>query len=274
MKYKLGVIGAGRFGRAFLEGVLKSKIFKASSIWAAEKSETAQQELTRHLKVKMVTDFSAICVETEVIVLAVKPAQISTVIAGLRASKISDKALIISVAAGTSLQKIESELQLKIPVVRVMPNSPAAVQSGITAICRGTYASDKDFKLAKSIFESVGVCLEIEEKYFDLVTAISGSGPAYFYTMIHDLTEVGVEGGLTHEQALSLATHTAGGAAEMILRLKRDPQSLRSDVATPGGCTLEALKVLEANLFSQILIKAVKEATRVAGQLGKGASLS
>lgn len=269
MHQKMGIIGAGRFGRAFIEGILKAKIFKKDQIWAAEKNQTAKEMAEKFLGIEICEDFSEKISKTDILILAVKPAQISSVLEILREQNISEKTLMISVAAGTSVHKLENGLQKKNPVIRAMPNSPAMVQSGITAICRGTYATDESFKVAQSIFEALGVCVEIEEKYFDLVTALSGSGPAYFYTMISALIDAGTKGGLTKDQAKQLATHTAKGAAEMILKLNREPLDLRNDVATPGGCTVEALKILDLNSFSQSIIKAVEEATQVASRLGK-----
>lgn len=269
MQQRIGIIGAGRFGRAFIEGILKAKIFENDQIWAAEKNQTAKEMAQKFLKIEVYESFSEKISQTDILILAVKPAQISHVINELVEKNISEKTLVISVAAGTSIKKLENGLIKKIPVIRAMPNSPAMVQSGITAICRGTYASEESYKIARRIFDALGVCIEIEEKYFDLVTALSGSGPAYFYTMIAALMEAGEKGGLTKSQVKQLATYTAKGAAEMIIKLNREPLDLRNDVATPGGCTVEALKILDSNSFSQSIIKAVEEATQVASRLGK-----
>jgi pyrroline-5-carboxylate reductase len=266
---KIGIIGAGRFGRAFIEGILKSKKIKSENIWALDRSEECRKKVSA-FGVKVVESVPNDIVDTDLIVVAVKPAQIEDAIALLNLITLSNRNLILSVAAGTSVSKIEKLLNSRLPVVRAMPNSPCAVQAGFTAICKGQFAAQTHINAVKNIFETLGKCLEIEEKYFDLVTALSGSGPAYFYFFMEAMIEAGVQAGLDHSSCVQLVSQTTLGAARMVQELNRSPSDLKADVATPGGCTIEALKILEHHKFSEYFKLAIEEATRVASRLGKG----
>lgn len=268
MNRMIGVIGAGRFGRAFIQGILKSGLYRADQVWASARTQI-NLDAIQNLGVRATKEFQGELAKTDTLVIAVKPAQISDVIEKLNQANLSDKTLIISVAAGTSIEKIEKTLKTPNPIVRAMPNSPCTVQRGFTSICRGSHASDTDLQKAKRIFETLGQCFEIEEKYFDMVTALSGSGPAYFYQFMEVMIEVGVRAGLDREACIALVAQTASGAAEMVLSQGRSPADLKKDVATPGGCTIEALKILDSNQISNVFASAIEEAARVAGRLGK-----
>jgi pyrroline-5-carboxylate reductase len=268
---KIGVIGAGRFGRAFISGCLNSRIVSRKKMWAAARSENNRNAL-RKTGIRAVADFTNLISNTEILVLSVKPFQISEVLAKIREKKISPSALIISVAAGTSIEKIERELATKNPVIRAMPNSPCNVQSGFTAICGGSYVKQRHFTLARKIFETLGKARVVEEKYFDWITALSGSGPAYFYTFMQCMIDQAVAAGISHEQATELVAQTALGAARMVELSERSPSDLLKDVATPGGCTIQALQILEQGEISKIFSFAMLRAARVAAELGRASS--
>lgn len=264
----IGVIGAGRFGRAFVQGILKSKLVLANQIWASARTND-NLEKVKALAVKAVKNYHSELSTTDILILSVKPAQIESVILDLCTAQISDKTLIISVAAGTPIRKIEELLNSKSAVIRAMPNSPCAVQSGVTAICAGSRATEEHLNIAKQIFETLGICISIEEKFFDLVTALSGSGPAYFYLFMETMIEVAVKAGISRSDAILMASQTALGAAKMVQETKRSPDALKQDVATPGGCTMEALKVLENKKLSSIFSEAIQRANDVASRLGQ-----
>lgn len=265
-KSKIGVIGAGRFGRAFIQGVLKSNPKLAKNIWASARSELNQKSALS-LGVHVVGDFQNELKDTSLLLLSVKPAQIPDVLERISKSEFSEDSLLISVAAGTSISKMEEWLKRKFPLVRAMPNSPCAIQEGVTAICRGTHSKSRHLEMVHYLFKNLGQCLEIEEHYFDLVTALSGSGPAYFYLFMEIMIEAGVRAGLSREKCVAIVAQTAKGAACMVQEFKKSPSELKKDVATPGGCTIEALKILDRENIPKHFSGAIEEAARVAGQL-------
>lgn len=267
-KKKIAVIGAGRFGRAFIQGVLKSQLFDAKNIWAAERQAESLQ-ISKAFGIQLRPDLPEVVSDAEIILISVKPAQVKEVIESINPLLTRPETLLISVAAGTSIQKIESLLTKKLAVIRAMPNSPCAIQEGFTALCRGTHAESRHLEDAGVIFNTLGKSLEIDEKLFDLVTALSGSGPAYFYEFMNVMIEAGIKGELTKDQCVALVSQTARGAASMVQSLARSPADLKRDVATPGGCTMAALEVLESSKTAEIFTKAIERATVVASQLGK-----
>ncbi|MDB5036744.1 MAG: proC [Bacteriovoracaceae bacterium] len=261
------MIGGGRFGRAFISGLLKSQ-FSSKNIWASARSE-ANLSAIQKMGIRSAENFGDWISDTTLVLLSVKPAQIKGIIEKLNQMPLSEKTLIISVAAGTSISKIEKLLTKKCPVIRAMPNSPCTVQEGVTAICKGSNATKEHLELARVLFSTLGKCLEIDEVHFDSVTALSGSGPAYYYLLMEVMIEAGIKEGLTREQAVDLVAQTARGAATMVQNLNRSPTDLKKDVATPGGCTAEALKILEERNVPSIFAEAISKATAVAANLGK-----
>jgi pyrroline-5-carboxylate reductase len=200
-------------------------------------------------------------------VLAVKPAQLAGVLAYLVRSGLRPDTLVISVAAGTTIARIEGELATPNPVVRVMSNTPCFVGEGMSAISAGTNARAEHVALAEAIFSAVGTCIVLDERYLDAVTALSGSGPAYVYLIVEALADAGVRVGLPRDVALALVTQTVLGSAKMIRMSDRHPAALRDDVTTPAGCTIGALLVLEDGKIRSVLARAVEEAVRVLGTM-------
>lgn len=264
---KCGIIGAGRFGRAFIQGVLSANIFSRESIFAAERAPEAS-ELASQMGIKVFQDFSEFASEPEFWLLSVKPAQVDEVLTKLKVLPLHPSAVLISVCAGTSTAKLEAALGQEFPIIRAMPNSPCSIQSGFTAICPGRFADDSDMRSVREIFRALGQCEEVPERLFDWVTALSGSGPAYFYRFMEIMIEAGKAAGLAEETAVNLVSQTALGAALMVQKTNRDPESLRKEVATPGGCTIAALKILEDRNLETHFRDALKEAARVASELG------
>jgi pyrroline-5-carboxylate reductase len=176
--------------------------------------------------------------------------------------------LFISIMAGVSTYKLESYLPAQARVIRTMPNAPALIRKGCTAICGGKYATDKDIDEAKKIFDCVGSAIKVKEELMDAVVGISGSGPAYFYMIIEALGDAGVKVGLSREQALSLAANTAFGAAAMVLETQKHPAMLKDMVTSPNGTTIEALSVLEAHGVRAAFIEAVEAAVERSRELG------
>lgn len=203
---------------------------------------------------------------SDVVLLAVKPGDMKSLCEGL--SKLDGSRLFISIAAGISIADLETWLGGKQRVIRCMPNTPALVATGAAAFSRGTQATADDAALAVKILGSVGTADEVSEKLLDAVTGLSGSGPAYVYTVIEALADGGVLMGLPRAAALRLAAQTVAGAAKMVLETGKHPASLRDEVTSPGGTTIAGLEQLEAHGLRHALIQAVRKATERSKELG------
>lgn len=255
----LGVVGAGSMGGAILRGLLASGV-PAAQLWATTKSEASARAVECELSVTARTASDGLAATADVILLAVKPWQIETVIDDLRAAGLRGDALVVSVAAGVSTARMQERFGRPQPVVRAMPNTPALVGEGMTALAAGAHASAEHLALAERLFSAVGKCITVEERYLDAVTAISGSGPAYIYLVIEALADAGVRIGLPRETAMALVTQTVLGAATMVQSTHRHPAELRDDVTTPAGCTIAALMKLEEGSLRAVFAQAVEAA--------------
>ncbi len=210
------------------------------------------------------TDYSNLTATSDVLLLAVKPVQIEAVLRALSKAGLRADTLIVPVAAGISeIERIEAALDQQNPVIRAMPNTPSLVGRGMTAITGGVNATKEHFAAGERLFAAVGLCITVEERLINAVTAISGSGPAYIYLIIEALADAGVRVGLPRDVAMTLVTQTVLGAAVMVKQSDRNPAALREDVTTPGGCTSAALLVLEDGKVRSVLARAVEEARNV-----------
>jgi len=252
-------------GGALLRGVLGSGV-PLDTVWAATKSADSAAGVTNEFGVAASTSYAQ-AAASDVILLAVKPAQIDAALRELVKAGLRADTLVISVAAGVTLARIEQQLGTKNPVVRAMPNTPSFVGRGMTAIAGGAHASAAHLAAAQRLFAAVGMCITIEERLLNAVTAISGSGPAYVYLIIEALADAGVRVGLPRDVAMTLVTQTVLGASVMVQESDRHPAALRDDVTTPAGCTIGALLVLEDGKIRSVLARAVEEAYGVLTQL-------
>jgi pyrroline-5-carboxylate reductase len=259
---RLGVIGAGAMGGALVRGVLASGV-ALDAVWAATKSAASARAIANEFGVSAYTTYSELTPSSDIVLLAVKPAQVEGALRELVRAGLRSDTLVISVAAGISIERIEAQLPQANPVVRAMPNTPAFVGRGMTAIAGGTHATKDHLAIAERLFGAVGMCLTIEERLLNAVTAISGSGPAYVYLIIEALADAGVRVGLPRDVAMTLVTQTVLGAAVMVQESDRHPAALRDDVTTPAGCTIGALLVLEDGKIRSVLARAVEEARNV-----------
>jgi pyrroline-5-carboxylate reductase len=259
---RLGVIGAGAMGGALLRGVLASGV-ASTNVWAATKSQPSARAVASEFGVAAHTTYAELTPSSDIMLLAVKPAQVEAALGELSRAGLRPDTLVISIAAGVSIERIEKALGAANPVVRAMPNTPAFVGRGMTAIAGGTSATKHHLTVAERLFGAVGRCITIEERLLNAVTAISGSGPAYVYLIIEALADAGVRVGLPRDVALTLVAQTVLGAAVMVQESDRHPAALRDDVTTPAGCTIGALLVLEDGKIRSVLARAVEEARNV-----------
>lgn len=264
----LGVIGAGVMGQTLAKGLLASGLIEKEQLWAGDKNAATCDAARHALHIPVEIGFSARVPTADIVLVCVKPGDVAAVIAELVRAELRPDTLLISILAGVSTAQIEALLGTSNPVVRAMPNTPCTVGEGMTVVCGGKKATGHHVALAQRIFQAVGKCLALDEKHFDAVTALSGSGPGYLYLILEALADAGVRVGLPRQVALTLVSQTMLGAATMVLSTKRHPAALRDDVTTPAGCTIGGILVLEDGRVRSVLARAVEEATRIAASLG------
>jgi pyrroline-5-carboxylate reductase len=203
------------------------------------------------------------------VIVSVKPPQVGAVLDDIRGA-VEPSQLLVSVAAAVGTAFIESKLRGPIPVVRAMPNTPALIRKGMTAIAPGSHARDEHLAIARGVFEAVGRVVAVDEKHMDAITGLSASGPAFIYIVIESLAEGGVKAGLPRELATELAAQTVLGAGAMVIETGQHPALLKDQVTTPAGCTIDGILKLEEGGLRVTLIKAVVEAAERAKQLMGG----
>jgi pyrroline-5-carboxylate reductase len=265
----LGVIGVGVMGQALVRGLLSKGVLRSEQVWGTERNEAQCQAVHKLLGIPMTTQCADLLARTDIILLCVKPNKVTAALQQLKKQGLRPETLVMSIAAGVTVEMLESALGSQNPVVRAMPNTPATVGQGLTVICGGSHAQDFHLAQAREVFESVGTCLELEETHFDAVTGLSGSGPAYLFLIMEALADGGVRVGLPRDMALKIVSQMVLGAATMVKETGRHPAALKDDVTTPAGCTIGALLVLEDGKIRSVMARAVEEATNIASQLGQ-----
>ena len=249
-------------------GSVQSGLVAAAQVLAADPSEEARRAFAEQIPgAQLTNDNQQLLVEADVVVLAVKPQVMPNALAQL-APHAADRHLFISIAAGVTLDKLAEMLPAG-KIVRVMPNTPCLIGLGASCFSLGRLATSTEAELVKQILNSVGTATQVEEAMLDAVTGLSGSGPAFVYTVIEALAKGGVDMGLPPELALSLAAQTTRGAAELLLNTQHTPAELREQVTSPGGTTLAGLEMLAKLEGADALQAAVVAATRRATELGQ-----
>ncbi len=272
---KIGFIGAGRMATALARGFVQAGLFRAEEVIACDPSPEAQSLFLAEVPgATVVAENQQAARESQVVLLAVKPQQMDSVLADIRSaldthSVERPRCLVISIAAGVLLSKLTAGLAEGTPIVRVMPNTPCLVGCGASAYSLGSHATEDDGSLVAKLLSAVGQAHEVPEEQLDAVTGLSGSGPAFVYTVIESLAEGGKQMGLPEPLALALAAQTVLGAAEMVIRTEELPTVLRDRVTSPGGTTVAGLNALEEGAFSATLVDAVRAATHRSKELGK-----
>jgi len=263
----VGMIGAGQMATALAQGWLRAGLLTADKLIAADPSVEAQERFAAATGAHVVADNLEVVRQAEVIVLAVKPHLIATVAQPL-ANSLDERHLVVSIAAGVRLEALAQLLGPKARLVRVMPNTPCLVGRGACGYSLGQQATKDDDALVRRMLEAVGFACRVEERLLDAVTGLSGSGPAFVYTVIEALSDAGVRQGLPRAVASPLAAQTVAGAAEMVLGTGEHPAVLRERVTSPGGTTIAGLEALEQTGMRGALFAAVEAATHRAGELG------
>jgi pyrroline-5-carboxylate reductase len=270
MTYELGILGAGNMAEAIVRGVLNAKRLTPQQIIAADVSPERRKLFQTELGVTAVEDNADVAGQSRTVLLSVKPQMMLTALGGI-GKVLQPDALVISIAAGISSKFIESALGDRAAwrVVRSMPNTPMLVGEGMVGIAAGKNATAEDLASARQLFESAADVIEVAESQIDAVTAISGSGPAYFFFLVEQMIQAGTQLGLSPEQSRKLAAKTALGAAKMLVTSADSPSELRRKVTSPGGTTAAAISSMELHGLPKIVVDAIKAAEKRGKELGR-----
>jgi pyrroline-5-carboxylate reductase len=264
---RLGFLGAGNMSEALIKGLLHAKVLPPERILTSDVKADRLEHLHKLHGIRTTSDNHLLLRESDVVVLAVKPQTFDKVLTDIGADLRPDQ-LLISVAAGVPIVALEARLPAGARVVRSMPNTPATVQAGATAIAAGAHASEDDLRIARELFEAVGRVVVLDEGLLDAVTGLSGSGPAYVMVIIEALADGGVKVGLHRDTALLLAAQTVFGSAKLLLETGEHPGRLKDMVTSPGGTAIAGLHTLESGALRRTLIDAVEVASKRAAELG------
>jgi pyrroline-5-carboxylate reductase len=265
----VAVIGAGNIGRALIGGMIDSDLITADQVIATRRTASALDDLAdEHPGLHTTTDNVEAVTQASVVLLTIKPQSRAEVVTNIR-DHIDRDVLVVSVLAGITTERLQLGFGQDQPVIRAMPNTPALVDAGATALAAGTYATDDHLQIARQIFEAVGVVVTVPEEHMDAVTGLSGSGPAYVYMFIEALTDAGVKQGMSRKDAAKLSAQTVYGAAKLAIETGKHPAILRDEVTTPGGTAIAAVSSLEEHGLRTMLINAVGTATQRSKELNE-----
>jgi pyrroline-5-carboxylate reductase len=266
-QHRIGFVGAGNMATALLRGLLRAGVVTAAEVQVTDLDTAKAQSLAQEHGVVVSADVRALARWASTLILAVKPQSMPAALVDCAAS-ISIDTLVISVAAGVRCDTIAAALPSGARVIRAMPNTPALVGAGATALCSGPAATAADRDFARRLFDAVGRTVVVDEPHMDAVTGLSGSGPAYVMVVIEALADGGVRCGLSRETALLLATQTVLGSAQLLLASGDHPAEWKDRVMSPGGTTSAGLEAIEAGRLRHTLGRAVQKATLRARELG------
>lgn len=266
---ELAIIGLGNMGQAILDGILKKNILDISQIIAADKkfADPNFELAEKYQGLKTTADNCEAVDAADYIILAVKPQIIKSVLETIK-SKVKEK-IIVSIAAGIKTKLLEQYFGSNAKIVRVMPNTPALVGEGMSALYFSEEVEANEITVIEKIFNSLGETIKVKEEEMDAVTGLSGSGPAYVYLFIEALADAGVLNGLDREKSVKLAAQTLKGGAEMVLKTSKNPAELKNMVCSPAGTTISGVASLEKNSFRSAIMEAVTAAVERSKELGK-----
>jgi pyrroline-5-carboxylate reductase len=264
----VGIIGAGNMGEVLIRGLIQSGRVTKSDIITSDVSQDRLTYMSKTYGLRITSSNVELVENASIVIIAVKPQNIDDLLDEL-ANSSHEGHLFISIAAGITTEKLASKMHHQSGIIRVMPNAPASVLAGIAAVCPGRNVSPSDLQRAVSIFECVGRTVIIKnEALMDVVTGLSGSGPAFVFLVIESLSDAGVQLGISRRESSLLAAQTVYGAAKMLLDTGKHPSELKDIVATPGGTTFAGLKMLEKGNFRSTIMDAVEAATARSRELG------
>ena len=266
----IGFIGSGKMAGAIIKGLIKTGFRTRENLLATKSLPEGLKEKSEELGIDVILDNKELVKKSDVIFLAAKPNQIIGILEEIKPFVTQEK-LIVSVAAGVNTFKIENNLSEKSRVIRVMPNTPALIGEGMSGMVGGKYADEADINFVKELLSQIGKCVVVdEESQIDIVTAISGSGPAFYYKVINGIARAGEKLGMNYEKALMLSIQTAIGSAKMALNRDISMEQLVSNVATKGGCTAVGIDTMNEYDTEKLFYEVIKNTTEKASALGRG----
>jgi pyrroline-5-carboxylate reductase len=269
-KSSIGFLGAGKMATALAKGFIRAEIVFPKEVLAADPSDAARKSFSGETGARAVASNLDVAKFSDVLIVATKPDQTAAALEEIHDSlKTKQNYLIISIAAGVTISRLEDVLPEGAHVVRVMPNTPALVGESASAFALGNNATATDGEIARKLLSAVGLALPVKENLLDAVTGLSGSGPAYVYQFIEALSDGGVAAGLPREISTRLAAQTVLGAAKMVLETGQHPGALKDQVTSPGGTTIEGIHELEKGKMRAAVMSAVRAATEKSKKLGK-----
>ncbi|MFL0252188.1 pyrroline-5-carboxylate reductase [Clostridium neuense] len=269
MEKKIGFIGCGNMAQAMIKGIVKSKDVSPENIFVSNPSEEKLKSIKRECGVNVTHDNKKVALNSDILILAVKPNKYSDVIKEIK-DEVSRRAIIVTIAAGISIDKVRLFFKSDdVKVVRTMPNTPALVGEAMTALCVSDNIKEEEVDLIRNLFDTFGKTEIIEERLMDVITGLSGSSPAYVYMFIEAMADGAVLQGMPREKAYKIAAQSVLGAAKMVLETKKHPGELKDQVCSPGGTTIEAVYYLEKSNFRASVMGAVDKCTEKSKEMAK-----
>lgn len=258
MNKRIGFVGCGNMGSAMVGGMINSGLVARENIIASCRTEGSANRLSDKFGIKTTLSNVEVCEKSDLIFLAVKPFMYEDVISEIK-NLVDDSKVIVSIAAGVTIEKVENWFGKEIKLVKTMPNTPALVGEGMSAVCPNSNVTKEELEEVMSIFNSFGKCEVLEEKYFHGFISLAGSSPAYAYMFIEAMGDAGVKQGIPRDKAYRLAAQSLLGAAKMVLETGEHPGRLKDNVCSPGGTTIEAVIELEKQGFRSSIISAMEK---------------
>ncbi len=267
-KKLLGFIGCGKMASAIIGGVLSSGFMQKENVQASERNADNAKLKSEEFGISVITDNKKLVETSRVVFIATTPNFAEDVLREIK-DYVTEDHLIVSICAGVTTKFIESILGEGKRVVRVMPNTPALVLEGMSGVCRGKYADVNDIRFVIDLLSNIGEAIVVTEDQMDIVTAISGSGPAFYYKVINEIARAGEKLGLEYKKALTLSIQTAIGSAKMLLNSDKSAEDLIASVATKGGCTRVGVDYMDEADTSDIFYNLIDKTAKKANALGK-----
>lgn len=261
MNKKIGFIGCGNMAKAMISGIIGSGLVEAGNIMASDGYLPSLENAKQQYGIRISQDNKLVASESDVVFLAVKPNMYESIINEIKGN-ISENAIVITIAPGKKLSQVKENFGKEVKILRTMPNTPALVGAGVTAVCPNSNITKDELEMLKEILSTFGLVEEIEEKLFDAVVSVSGSSPAYVFMFIEAMADAAVIQGMPRDKAYKFAAQSVMGSAKMLLETGKHPGELKDMVCSPGGTTIEAVAVLEEKGFRTAVI----EAMRVCGE--------
>ena len=268
MNKKIGFIGSGNMAKAMIGGIVKSKLVDSNNVIASDLNELALENVKNEYGINITTNSKEVVKFSDIVIVAVKPNVYDIVLEGVK-ELIDNEKIIVTIAAGKTIESIENVIGNDKKVIRTMPNTPALVNEGMSALCKNNNITDEELNMVKEIFNSFGKAEIVSEYLIDAVIGASGSAPAYVFMFIEAMADAAVLAGMPRNQAYTFAAQAVMGSAKMVLETGKHPGELKDMVCSPGGTTIEAVKTLEAEGFRSAVIKAIGDCIEKSKEMSK-----